>query len=225
MAQYEWLARNFWTASSRPFDRWAVQPHVDPRRGVTVVGRFEAAGSTPILNLLRCLRRDLPGHLVYPDTSLHLTIVVPVPAGRRIPVKPQAYVSAVRAAVHGVPAFRLRMEGVSVAGSAVILRGFPVGDELASLRDSLRSEFSSWGLPNLEEEVPCYDGSRRPRWTAHVTLARLGFPDDSLEEKLAAYSSFASPEGQVSRVELVRHDEFLTPENCTILYSKQLLSL
>lgn len=223
-AQYDWLADNFLKARPRPFGRWATRPHLDPRRGVTVIGRFSTASSTPILELLRRLRTDLPDHLVYPDVSIHLTIVVPVQAGCHIAVKPDAYVPAVRSAVRSVPAFSLQMEGVSMAGTAVILRGFPLGDELSELRASVHSEFSSLGLPNLEDKVICYDGSRRPRCTAHVTLARLGFPDERLEEKLSAYSTLSCGKVQVSRIELVRHDEFLTPEKCRVLYSVQLLN-
>ena len=223
-AQYRWLASNFLKMTPRRFDRWAARPHFDRRKGVTVIGRFSTDSSKPIRGLLRRLRADLAGHLVYSDASVHLTVVVPVPAGRRITVQPDAYISPVRLSLQGFPVFSLRVEGLSVAGTSVILRGFPLGDELEALRTKIRSALSLQGLSNFEDKMACYDGRRRPRCTAHVTLARLSFPDVSLEKKVSAYSAFSCGWTQVSRVELVRHDEFLTPEKCRILFSAQLLN-
>jgi 2'-5' RNA ligase len=222
-AQYDWLASNFSKGAPHPFNRWATRPHLDPRRGVTVIGRFSTDNCRSIRELLRRLRVDLAGHLVYPDDRVHLTVVVLVPAGYRTVMPPEAYIPPVCLSLQGFPVFSLRMEGPSSAGASVILRGFPLGDDLEMLRAKIRSAVSSQGLPNFEGKVACYDGSQRLRCTAHVTLARLSFSDENLKEKLSAYSALSYGRVEVSTVELVRHDEFLTPEKCRILFSVELL--
>lgn len=223
-AQYDWLWLEFLRTVPRPFHAWAARPGEDVRRGVTIVGRFSTSRDSEIRELLSCLRQHLPGHFVYSEASLHLTVIVPVPAGCSEAVPPEAYVPAFCAATEKTGCLDFRIDGISAAGSAIALRAFPRGAAFEELRAALRRELTIRGLPNLEKDVCCYDGVARPRCTAHVTVARLAFADEHLTDRLSNCSVSWSGILRMRRLELVRHDEFMTPEKCRVLGSVELLA-
>lgn len=222
-AQYDWLWQQFLKTVPKPFHASAARPDEDQRRGVTIVGRFSTSRDPDVWDLLSCLRTHLAGHFIYSDASLHVTAIVPVPAGFREDVPPEAYVPAFAAVTANIRDLDFRIDGMSAAGSAIVLRAFPIDSAFEELRAALRRELSTRGLPNLEQDLSCYDGVVRPRCTAHVTLARLAFSDEHLPERLSRCAVSWSGVLRIGRLELVRHDEFMTPEKCRILSSVDLL--
>lgn len=152
----------------------------------------------------------LPGAQIYRAESLHLTVVVPIPAGQPADAPAEWYVPAARAAVAGIEPFMVEGRGIGIASGSLVLWGFPMGPTLSQLRARVRGELARLGLPNNEGDFPCYDGRGRPRSTAHVTLARLDPSTDVAAERLAAVPSFRSYL-RVDRVDVMEHDHALTP--------------
>ena len=181
----------------------------DPRRGLTVIARPDAALAARFAQLLDALDTQAPGQYRHPPADMHLTILSLFTVCedyhdqlRRL----DDYRDAVRSAVAGVPSFDIDFRGVTASRGAVLAQGFPCSETLDALRERLRGALRARGL----------DASLDQRYrlvTAHATLMRFTRPlaqprqfADALEEWRE------TPLGtmRVAQVGLVQNDWYMS---------------
>jgi 2'-5' RNA ligase len=144
----------------------------DPRRGATLVARPNATVQKRVGAFLREVAAICPGQHFYQPAELHMTVLSVIPSSE-----------SWREEIHQLPvvrivldkvlkkhrAFSLKFRGVTVSPEAVLVQGFPQDDNLARLRDELRSALRERGVgENLD---------RRYKITAaHLTVMRFSNP-------------------------------------------------
>jgi 2'-5' RNA ligase len=144
----------------------------DPRRGATLVARPNASVRKRVEKFLCEAAAICPGQHFYQPAELHMTVLSVIPSSE-----------SWREEIHQLPvvrivldkvlkkhrAFSLKFRGVTVSPEAVLVQGFPQDDNLARLRDELRSALRERGVgENLD---------RRYKITAaHLTVMRFSNP-------------------------------------------------
>lgn len=181
----------------------------DPRRGLTLIARPDAALAARFEALLDDLCAIEPVQYRHPVSDMHVTVLSLFTATTDFQpelAREDAYRAAVAAAVRGTPPFAIDFRGISASRGAVVVQGFPRDHVLAGLRARLRAELRARGL----------DGSLDGRYklvTAHATLLRFVQP-------LAAPAAFTQALRQwrdkpfgtltVDAVELVLNDWYMS---------------
>jgi 2'-5' RNA ligase len=168
-----------WSKTSAALDSGGLQADPllqgkagDPRRGATLVARPNAVVRRRVETFLREVVAICPGQHFYQPTELHMTVLSVIPSSE-----------SWREEIHQLPvvrtvldkvlkkhrAFSLKFRGVTVSPEAVLVQGFPQDDNLARLRDELRSALRERGVgENLD---------RRYKITAaHLTVMRFSNP-------------------------------------------------
>ncbi len=144
----------------------------DPRRGLTLIARPDAALAARFEALLDDLCAIEPAQYRHPVSDMHVTVLSLFTATADFQpelAREADYRAAVAAAVHGTPPFAIDFTGISASRGAVVVQGFPRDDVLEGLRERLRGELRARGL----------DGSLDGRYklvTAHSTLLRFVQP-------------------------------------------------
>ena len=144
----------------------------DPRRGATLVARPNSDVRKRVETFLREAAAICPGQHFYQPEELHVTVLAVIPASE-----------SWREEIHQLPAcrtvldkvlkkchaFSLKFRGVTVSPEAVLVQGFPQDNNLARIRDELRSALRERGVgENLD---------RRYKITAaHLTVMRFSHP-------------------------------------------------
>jgi len=144
----------------------------DPRRGLTLIARPDAALAVRLAAVLDMLETIAPGQYRHPQSDLHITILALFTACEdyhaelaRLP----DYRAAAHAALAGMPAFDIELRGITASSGAVLAQGFPGDGTLTLARERLRAQLRARGL----------DASLDGRYklvTAHVTLLRFVRP-------------------------------------------------
>lgn len=144
----------------------------DPRRGLTVIARPDAALAARFAQLLDTLDAVAPGQYRHPVADMHMTILSLFTVCEDYRAQLQRlddYRAAARSALDGMPAFDIDFCGVAASRGAVLAKGYPRDGTLELLRERLRGELRACGL----------DASLDQRYrlvTAHVTLLRFVRP-------------------------------------------------
>lgn len=144
----------------------------DPRRGMTVIARPDAALAARFDALLDRLLEAAPGQYRHPRADMHMTVLSLFTVTENY--APQLarlddWRAAVRAALAGVAPFAVDFRGITISRGAVLAQGFPRDGTLETLRERLRTELRARGL----------DGALDQRYrlvTAHSTLLRFVAP-------------------------------------------------
>jgi len=188
----------------------------DPRRGLTLIARPDAALTASLMQLLDRLEALAPGQYRHPPQDLHLTILSLFTvcedyhdALRRR----EEYRAAVRGALAGMPPFEIDMRGLAASRGAVLAQGYPRDATLDTLRERLRAALRERGL----------DGSLDTRYrlvTAHMTLMRFTRPlaeparfADALDE----LRETACGTLRVARVALVENDWYMSSGSLRVI--------
>ncbi|GGC11770.1 2'-5' RNA ligase family protein [Pseudoduganella buxea] len=181
----------------------------DPRRGLTLIARPDAALAARFDALLDHLCAIEPAQYRHPVADMHITVLSLFTATTGFQpelAREDEYRSAVAAAVRGTPPFTIDFNGISASRGAVVAQGFPRGDVLGGLRERLRNELRARGL----------DGSLDGRYklvTAHATLLRFVQPlavPVAFTEALRRWRGRAFGAMTVDAVELVLNDWYMS---------------
>lgn len=177
----------------------------DPRRGLTVIARPDAALAARLSGMIDGLAAIETAQHCQPVTDLHVTMLslfTVCAAYRDHLARLDDYRAAVRGAVHAMPAFDIDFHGVTVSRGAVLAQGFPRDGTLETLRARLRAGLRARGL----------DGALDRRYTlvtAHATLMRFIAPLSDPARLAAMLTGLrAEPLGtlRVGHLELVLND-------------------
>jgi 2'-5' RNA ligase len=145
---------------------------LDPRRGLTLIARPDAALAARFEAAQDALIAADPRQYRQPRADLHMTVLslFTVTADYEPHLARRAdYAAATRAAVEDLPAFDIDVDGITISRGAVLAKGFPRDGTLELLRARLREALRERGL----------DGTLDQRYrlvTAHSTLLRFIAP-------------------------------------------------
>jgi 2'-5' RNA ligase len=145
---------------------------LDPRRGMTLIARPDAALASRFAGVQDRLASADPHQYRQPGADLHVTILslFTVTADYAPHLARRAgYAAAVRAAVDGLPAFDIDFDGITISRGAVLAQGFPRDGTLEQLRTRLRDALRERGLDGMLDQ-------RYRLVTAHSTLLRFIAP-------------------------------------------------
>ena len=197
-----------WSEAADAFERGG--PRLDPfllnrggdrRRGVTLVARPDAEVRARVEDFLRAAAATAPDQHFYQPAELHLTVYSVIPGStawgesvRRLP----EYMGALDDALKQRPAFSVAFRGVTASPEAVMIQGFPAGDELRKLRDELASRSVADTLARRYKLV-----------AAHLTVIRFTTPMGDwtpLRKFLASHRNTDFGESRFGTLELIESD-------------------
>jgi 2'-5' RNA ligase len=181
----------------------------DPRRGLTLIARPDAALKAHLTSLLDHLDAAAPGQYRHPPQDLHLTILslFTVCENYHEELRRQDdYRAATRDALAGLPFFDIDFRGLAASRGAVLAQGYPRDATLDTLRERLRTALRERGL----------DASLDSRYrlvTAHMTLMRFTRPladPAGFADALEALRETPCGTLRVERVALVENDWYMS---------------
>lgn len=147
----------------------------DLRRGVTVVLRPSLLVQGRVKHFLDRLATVCPGQYFYHPRELHVT-VLSIISGTEFWRKEIRQLMACRAIIGDVlshhHSFKICFRGVTASPGAVMIQGFPTGDELGNIRNELREAFARNGFGGMLDR-------RYKVNTAHITAMRFRKPDEN----------------------------------------------
>ena len=171
---YDAMWDRAWPAVSR--GDVECDPHLagglDPRRGITLIARPDAALAARLTDVQHRLADADPRQYRQPRADLHMTVLslFTVTADHAPHLARRAeYAAAVRTAVCDLPAFDIDLKGITISRGAVLATGFPRDDTLETLRACLREALRARGLDGMLDQ-------RYRLVTAHSTLLRFVAP-------------------------------------------------
>jgi 2'-5' RNA ligase len=145
---------------------------LDPRRGMTLIARPDAALAARFASVQDRLSGADPRQYRQPRADLHVTILSLFTVTEEYAphlARRADYTAAVRAAVDGLPPFDIGFDGITISRGAVLARGFPRNGTLELLRTRLREALRARGLDGMLDQ-------RYRLVTAHSTLLRFIAP-------------------------------------------------
>lgn len=143
-----------------------VPPHLDTRRGLTVLAAVRGPAAAAIAREQAALRTAEPDLYYYPSADLHVTIISLLtgrPGRAPDPVVSEAYAALLRELLADAPPLRLRFNGLTLTAEAILAQGYPDA-AFQPLREAIRRGAGARGLP-LDE--------RYHSPTAHATIGRF----------------------------------------------------
>ncbi len=174
------IYEKLWQEAALAFDRSAVRLDAflenrpaDTRRGVTLVARPGAAVSASVENFLDEIAAVAPEQHFYQQSEFYMTVLSVIPGSeswRQSAQRLPGYLAALDEVLKSLPPFSVAFRGVTATPDAVMIQGFPEGDNtLAQLRDDLRAALAGRGLgENLDRRYKIA--------TAHLTVVRFSTP-------------------------------------------------
>lgn len=199
----------------------AADPHLadkasDGRRGLTVLGRPDAATRAAVHAFLEELATISPGVYHYRPDELHVTILSLftsttdwAPHLARL----DDYRAAVAPSLAGARRFAVDFVGLTASPAAVMVQGFPLDSTLEQLRERLRQSLRSADLgAGLDQ--------RYRLQTAHMTALRFLRQPEQLPALLARIGAARRlPFGRTvfERLELVHNDWYMSADEVRLL--------
>lgn len=154
---YDAMWDRAWPAVSR--GDVECDPHLagglDPRRGMTLIARPDAALAARCARVQDRLIQADPRLYRQPRADLHMTVLslFTVSADYAPHLARRAeYAAAVRAALEGLPAFDIAFDGITISRGAVLATGFPRDATLETLRTRLREALRARGLDGMLDQ-------------------------------------------------------------------------
>jgi 2'-5' RNA ligase len=182
---------------------------LDPRRGISLVARPDAALAARLADLQDRLADADPRQYRQPLSDLHMTVLSLFSVTEHCAshlARRADYATAVRAAVKGIPSFDVDLAGITTSHGAVLVRGFPRDDTLERLRTRLRDVLRVCGLgAGLDQRYRLV--------TAHMTVLRFVVPPADPARLAAALVALRdAPLGTmtVDTLELVVNDWYMS---------------
>ncbi len=224
MDKIQTIYDNLWQDALVQFsaNTWQVDPYInkqqDKRRGLTLLARLSPTVAGRVADFLAALRKVEPNQYYYPESDFHLTIlsIISCYAGfKRNPQLDDAYITAIRECLDGLPPPNIHFRGITASPACVIIQGFPADDNLQILRNRLRSKFQNSDLPTAID-------ARYPLITAHLTVMRFQSTPENLPvftEMLKKYREYDFGRQPLNRLQFVANDWYLKHSATKILHN------
>lgn len=141
----------------------------DTRYGITLLARPSNEVKQNISKALQKIKTVAPNQYYYPISDLHITIlsIISCYAGFSLDEIDQSeYRQIVHSATKSISPFKLHFRGVTASPSCIMVQGFPEGNQLKVLRNTLRHKFRQSKLQHSIDK-------RYQLQTAHMTAIRF----------------------------------------------------
>ncbi|HEY3761023.1 MAG TPA: 2'-5' RNA ligase family protein [Verrucomicrobiae bacterium] len=218
-ATYEAL----WREAAGAFD--GDGPRIDPfltnraadkRRGVTLVARPGPEVRFRVEKFLRQVATIAGDQYFYQPEEFHVTVLSVIPGSekwrertKRLP----EYIAVLDKTLREYSSFSIEFRGVTASRDAIMIQGFPVGDELSRLRNDLREALSQSGLGA--------DIDRRYKIVAaHLTCVRFSKPMpewQALKAFLEGHRNTCFGTTRVRSLQLIEGDWYASADSVRIL--------
>lgn len=193
----------------------------DNRMGLTLLAYPDIETRQNIGRLLDALKKTDPSQYYYPLTDIHVTVlsIISCTANFQLEeVKPERYIDLLYDILSTSPKFNIAFKGITASSSCIMIQGFPLGNQLNLLRDSLREKLKKSGLRQSLDE-------RYLLKTAHSTVVRFKKPlhnKSAFLQELLKYRDFPFGTFEVKNIELVYNDWYHRGERVKQLYDFEL---
>lgn len=219
IAIYDMLWNTSFDAVSRgeiDIDPHITHPESDHRRGLTLIIRPSPSFVEKILSFLDEIKKLEPDQYYYSASNLHFTVLSLFTATTDFQQeydRLSLYKDAVEAALRGAHPFVLKLSGLTVSKSAVLLCGFPQPDEVNSIRRKLRENLMKNGLGGGLDTRYVLVGN-------HTTITRFSAPlrdprkfsQFLLENKGRKFGQL-----EVNELQLMKNDWYMTQQHSAIV--------
>ena len=196
----------------------------DRRRGITLLVRIEKNVLNNIQTFLDECKIIEPEQYFYSNLDVHITVLSIITCYDDFElrsIKVNEYVGIIRDSIKNIPAFDISFNGITAAGSSIMLQGFPSNDNINTIRNNLRRHFKT---SNLQHSID----KRYPIKTAHSTVIRfkekLNDPK-SFAKLLEKYRDYNFGATEVTELEFVFNDWYQRVENGKVLERFKLLAI
>ena len=200
-----------------------IDDSTDTRRGVSLLFRPNIKVKKQIQLFLSKFNKIESGQYLYPEGDIHVTIssIISVYENFTLDqINPEQYISVIKQSLKEIRPFRIEFIGVTASPSSIIIQGYPLDDQLQSLREQLRKYF------HASELLQSID-SRYTLITAHSTVVRFrkrfAHPQEVVN-LLQKYRKFYFGVSDVKKVEFVLNDWYQKEELSPIITAFQLNS-
>ena len=193
-------------------DEYLAGRRPDFRRGLSLVLPIRSI-SDAYSKLVASLRQIEPNQYYYPFGDLHVTVFDFIQASDQYGKSAELdslFLDLSRKVLRSATPFRIHMDGIVFSRAAGLIQGFD-GQVLCSLRESIREELKTRGIPNDE---------RYKSESAHVTFLRfLGRPAAPRElcRHIQSHRSFEVGMELVREFEVVEHDWYNKAEHKRVI--------
>lgn len=164
----------------------------DTRRGISVLSYLKQDNSSVSRNIVEFIRRLAllePRQYFYPESEFHLTILSVIHCQKNFllsDIDIPDYTRVFEQAMKDIGPIKINFRGVTASPNCIMVQGYPVNEQLETLREQLRSSFASSSLYTVMDH-------RYKLITAHSTIARFHMPlrdSQKLLEFLSEYRSY-----------------------------------
>lgn len=189
----------------------------DTRNGMTLLARPNATVKEKIQELSDALKAIDPQQYYYPDSDVHLTVLTIIscyPTFQLSNVNLTDYIKLIQQSLEGARSFKIAFKGITASPSALMIQGFPTGDILENIRESLRLRFKE---SSLEHSID----KRYKIQTAHSTVVRFRKPIRKLPHFIHTmdhYRAFDFGTFDINQLELVHNDWYQRKERVQVLH-------
>lgn len=184
---YDDMWEKFKSASEQnkyELDPYLLDPHSDTRRGITALAYLnqnQSAALDEIVKFQNAVKAIEPQQYYHPLNELHLTLlsVISCMAGFQLSeINTETYAEIFASVVRDIHPIEIQYQGISASPNCILIQGFPIGDELEKLRNTLRTKLKAAGLR------VSFD-SRYTLVTAHSSVIRFRTPISNSKQLLA----------------------------------------
>jgi len=192
-------------------------PH-DKRAGLTILIRPPAEVKDKIHRFLEELKSIDSAQYYYPHSDIHITVmsVISCYEGFHLDrISIPAYETLIAESLKGIKNIKIKLHGITASDSCVMIRGYPQGSLLDTLRDNLRTNFIN---SDLEQSID----KRYAIKTAHSTVVRFQNRLNNTTEYLKIlekYKNMEFGEFLVKELEMVFNDWYQRERNTKRLQS------
>jgi 2'-5' RNA ligase len=200
-----------------------IDDNTDTRRGVTLLFRPNLKVKKQIQLFLSEFDKIESGQYLYPESDIHTTISSIISAHENFSlnqIKSEQYVSVIKQSLNKISPFKIEFTGVTASPSSVIIQGYPLDDQLQSLREQLKKNF------HASELLQSID-SRYSLITAHSTVLRFRkklTQPKKVVDLLQKYREYNFGISDIKKVEFVFNDWYQKKELSPIIESFELNS-
>jgi len=177
----------------------------DSRRGITLLARPDDNTKTKVEAFLELLRQIDPGQYYYPPTDLHITILSIISCQSTFTlsqINVTDYCEIIEDALKDIAPFSIEFRGITASPAGILLKGYPEGKAIETIRNLLRERFKNTTLfQSLDKRYIIQ--------SVHSTIMRYCQPvsqKPKLVEFIKGHKETILGKFQVDQLELVCND-------------------
>lgn len=194
----------------------------DTRRGITLLARLEFKVLNKIIKFIEKCKTIEPDQYYYKSSDIHITILTIISCYENFTIdliNRNDYIEIIKKALSGINNFKIQFKGITASDSCIMIKGFPLNNDINIIRENLRKNFKSSKLTNSIDK-------RYRLITAHSTIIR--FKNNlknpiKLIELIERYKDYNFGYSNIKELEFIFTDWYQRNENNKTLFTFKLL--